>query len=204
MLNRSPAQLVPKLLFAFLALLLLKASAVAQQEVVTFDPGSTTVDFTLNDVLHTVHGTFKLKSGMIRFDPATGAASGALVVDATSGDSGNKSRDRKMHREILESDKYPEIVFIPQKVSGSIPAQGRSQVAVQGMFRMHGSDQPLTLTVPLTIDGSQLIANTQFLVPYQVWGLKNPSTFILRVSDNVQINIAANGRIAGEQARAVK
>lgn len=169
---------------------------IAQQErVVTFDPANTTVSFTLGDVLHTVRGTFKLKSGSIRFAPETGAASGALVVDATSGDTGNQSRDKKMHREILESDKYPEIVFTAQKVSGSIPAEGTSQVNVQGMFRLHGSDHPLILTVPIAIHGNEVTANTQFDVPYQSWGLKNPSTFILRVSNKVRIVIAANGRI---------
>ncbi len=194
-----------RVFFGIMALLLADAAAMAQkQQVVGFDPVSTTVEFTLGDVLHTVHGTFKLKSGVIRFDPVTGVASGALVIDATSGDSGNKSRDKKMHRDILESDKYPEIVFIPQYVFGSVPAQGRSQVSVQGLFRMHGSEHPLTLIVPITIKGNQLSANTQFLVPYQSWGLKNPSTFILRVSDQVQINIAANGRIALEQASLAK
>jgi len=200
MSNRSTGQLLPKLLLGTVALLLLAGTAVAQQEVVSFDPVETKIDFTLSDVLHTVHGTFKLKNGIIRFDPKTGAASGALVVDGTSGDSGNKSRDKKMNRDILESAKYPEIVFIPQHVSGSVPSQGTSQVNVLGIFRIHGSEHPLTLTVPLSIHGNQVGANMQFVVPYQAWGLKNPSTFILRVSDKVQINITVNGHLTLQQA----
>lgn len=205
MSKRLIGRLLPKVLLGMMALLLADAAAVAQkQEVVSFDPAGTTVNFTLADVLHTVHGTFKLKSGLIRFDAVTGVASGALVIDATSGDSGNKSRDQKMHSDILESGEYPEIVFVPQHVFGSMPAQGRAQVSVQGVFRMHGSEHPLTLTVPITVNGNQLTANTQFLVPYQSWGLKNPSTFILRVSNQVQINITANARIAHEQASLAK
>jgi polyisoprenoid-binding protein YceI len=202
MSNMQPGgHLLPKQLLGILAALVLTASASAQQqEIISFDPNKTKVEFTLGDVLHTVHGTFPLKSGIIRFDPATGAASGALVVDATNGDSGNKSRDRKMERDILESERYPEIVFVPKKVSGSIATQGRSQVEVQGVFRMHGLEHPLILTVPISIDGDHFTANTQFIVPYQSWGLRNPSTFILRVSDKVQINIDANGRIVEQQA----
>ncbi len=204
-LNGRSRTLLAKLLFGILAVLLTAGTVAAQQEeVVTFDSSNTKVEFTLGDVLHTVHGVFKLKSGSIRFYPATGAASGALVVDATSGESGNKSRDKIMHRSILESAQYPEIVFIPQKVLGSAPAQGQSQVNVEGMFRMHGSDHPLTLTVALSVNGDQVAANTQFIVPYQSWGLKNPSTFILRVSDKVQIGISANGHIAKEHARGAK
>jgi hypothetical protein len=36
----------------------------------------------------------------------------------------------------------------------------------------------------------------KFLVPYVKWGLKNPSTFILRVDDKVTIDVHAVGQIA--------
>jgi polyisoprenoid-binding protein YceI len=177
---------------------LLATGAFAQQQVINFDPNRTKVEFTLGDFLHTVHGTFKLKSGNIRFDSATGAASGALIVDASTGESGNKSRDKKMHADVLESRTYPEIVFIPRRVVGHVPQQGSSQVTVEGVLRMHGSERPMTLNVPFSIDGHQVTANTRFDIPYETWGVKNPSTFILRVSNKVQIDIAANGSIAGE------
>jgi polyisoprenoid-binding protein YceI len=69
------------------ALLLAIAATVlpAQETALQFDPAQSHVEWTLGDVLHTVHGTFKLKRGAIRFDPSTGAASGELVVDAASG-----------------------------------------------------------------------------------------------------------------------
>src|SRR5512140_2042495 len=77
---------------------LLATTAYAQEAVLELDPAQTQVAFKLGDVLHTVHGTFKLKSGTIHFDPATGHASGQVVVDATSGDSGTHGRDHKMHK----------------------------------------------------------------------------------------------------------
>ena len=83
----------------------------AQDVVVNFDPAATQVDFTLGATLSTVHGIFKLKSGQIDFDPATGKAGGAVILDATSGNTDNSSRDKKMHGEILESAKFPEIAF---------------------------------------------------------------------------------------------
>src|ERR1700686_2361186 len=109
----------PLLLLLALALAAAGASSVAAQDLtLELDPAHTTIRFTLGDVLHTVNGTFKLKSGTIHFNPGTGTASGSVVVDVTSGDTGSNARDRKMHKEILESAKYPEATFTPTKVSG--------------------------------------------------------------------------------------
>src|ERR1700693_2959755 len=77
------------------------------------DTSNSKVHFTLNTTLHTVHGEFTLKRGSIQFDPDTGKAAGEMVVDATTGQSGNASRDKRMHKEILESNSFTEVVFCP-------------------------------------------------------------------------------------------
>ncbi len=146
-------------------------------------------------MLHTVHGTFKMKSGIVSFDPKSGTASGVILVDATSGESGNQTRDKKMHKEILESQRYPEITFTPQRVTGNLVPNGNSTIQVQGLFHIHGSDHDLTLSIPVKISGDTVKVSTSFVVPYQDWGIKNPSTFLLRVENNVQVNVSAAGRI---------
>jgi polyisoprenoid-binding protein YceI len=171
------------------------SKAGAAETVVEFDPGQTTVEFKLAGGFHNVHGTFKLKEGTIRFDPATGAASGALVIDAASGNSGNNSRDSRMHKSILESQKYPEIAFTPRHVKGQIALQGDSQVEVEGTFNIHGADHALTLVAKVNAQDGRLTAVTHFAVPYVQWGMKNPSTFILRVSETVDIDIHASGSV---------
>jgi polyisoprenoid-binding protein YceI len=169
--------------------------AMAQEAVLELDPAQTQVSFTLGDVLHTVHGVFKLKHGIVKFDPATGHASGMVVVDATSGDSGSHARDHKMHKDILQSAQYPEITFIPQQVQGQVLPQGDFKVQVLGTFTMHGSSHPLALVIQAHLAGEQLTADTQFTIPYVSWGLKNPSTLFLRVNDTVDIAIHAAGQI---------
>jgi polyisoprenoid-binding protein YceI len=104
------------------------------------DPANTRIEFTLAATLHTMRGTFALKSGIIHFNPSNGAAGGLVVVDATSGDTGNTGRDRKMHQEILESQRYPEITFTPTRMSSKVEPEGDSKVQVDGIVRLHGSD----------------------------------------------------------------
>ena len=175
---------------------LLAAALAAQETVVQFDPVKTQVTFTLADVLHTVHGEFKLQRGEIRFDASTGVASGSIVVDATSGNSGSNARDSRMHKNILESKKYPEITFTARHVKGQLPASGDAQIEVEGTFHIHGADHPLTLVAKVK-NGANLDVQTHFQVPYVQWGMKNPSTFLLRVGDTADIDIHGIAHVQG-------
>ena len=180
-----------------LALILLACAAapgaprVTGEIVVELDPTQTEIHFTLPDVLHTVHGTFQLKSGTIRFDPATSTASGAVIVDVTSGASGSAARDRKMHKDVLESQRYPEAVFTPGRVEGRFASEGVTELQVHGLIKIHGAEREMMFQTRVEIKGDQLIANLHLVMPYTQWGIKNPSTFILRVSDKVQLDIRA-------------
>jgi polyisoprenoid-binding protein YceI len=171
------------------------SAAHAQETTVNLDSAQTTIEFSLDTTLHTVHGTFKLKSGHITFDPATGKAGGEIIVDATSGDSDNKSRDKKMHQEILESQKYPEIAFTPQGVKGAVNSQGSSQVEVSGVFRIHGQDHDFTMGFSVQpLSGNKIQASTHFSVPYVQWGIKSASTFLLHASGVVEIEVRCSGQ----------
>jgi polyisoprenoid-binding protein YceI len=181
--------------FAGLAALVVAPASRAQESTVQLDPAQTKIEFLLDGNFHTVHGKFALKSSTIRFDPSSGKISGAIVVDATSGDSGNSGRDKKMHREILESAKFPEIVFTPTQFTGTVAAEGNSKVEVSGQFRLHGQDHDVKLPIDVKADGKGMQITTHIEIPYVQWGLKNPSNFLLRVSDKVAIEIEAAGRV---------
>jgi polyisoprenoid-binding protein YceI len=181
-------------IIAFMLSILL-ASAAAQQSEIKLDPVKTHVDWTLGDVLHTVQGTFQLKSGTIVFDAKTGEATGQITVAASSGNSGNNARDSKMKKEILESVRYPDVVFVPKHVSGYIPGQESSTVQVTGSFTIHGGTHELTLTLPIVVKNTSVEAHTKFDVPYVDWGMKNPSTLFLKVDKTVQISISAVGEL---------
>jgi polyisoprenoid-binding protein YceI len=170
-------------------------AAAAQDVAFQLDPQRTTVNFTLSDVLHTVHGTFHLKQGSLLLDPASSKLTGEIVVDANSGDSGSGMRDRKMHREVLDTDRYPEIAFRPDRVDGAVLPQGKSSVRVHGIFSIHGADHELTVPAEVEMSSDQWRAKLHFAVPYASWGMKNPSTLFLRVSESVDIDLATAGTV---------
>lgn len=183
---------------ALLVSLLLAAQPAGQTRRVTvhLNPAKTQIRWTLTDVLHTVHGTFALESGAVVFDPATGAAQGEVVVQTASGASGDEMRDRKMKRDILETQKYPEAIFRAEKVRGRLEPGGTSTLMVDGTFTIHGSSHPLTLAIQAQMEsGDQVTATTHFAIPYVAWGMKDPSTFVLRVQKRVDVDVTAVGTV---------
>ena len=149
----------------------------------------------VDSTLHAVHGTFNLKSGILRIDPTTGKASGKIIVYATSGDSNNSSRDEKMHKVVLESSKYSEIVFRPTMLDGKLAPSGPSDVQLHGVLSLHGGDHDLIVPVRAEIAGDQWKGSTKFQVPYIQWGLKDPSNFLLKVKPNVEIELELAGSL---------
>jgi len=175
---------------------MLTITAMAADYHLELAPETTRISWTLGDVLHTVHGTFKLKRGDIHFDPESGKASGEVVVDAASGESGSGARDSRMQKNVLESTKYPEVWFAPDRVEGKVGLTGTSTVTLHGVFKIHGAAHEITVPAQVTAQGSQLAAIIKFDVPYVAWGMKDPSTFILKVSKSVEIEVQARGRVA--------
>jgi polyisoprenoid-binding protein YceI len=171
-----------------------------REVILNLDPAQSKLQWTLGSTLHTVHGTFRLKRGAVKFDPASGSASGEFVADATSGESGNESRDKKMHREILESGRYSEVIFRPNRIEGKVLAQGSSSVEVRGTFLLHGSEHELTVPVEAQRNGKSWKGSAKFSVPYIQWGLKSPNTFLLKADPAVEIELELSGTLEGAVA----
>jgi polyisoprenoid-binding protein YceI len=153
------------------------------------DPAKSAVQFTLGALLHTVHGTFRIKSGAVRFDPNSGKASGQISVDVRSGNTGEGTRDRQMHANVLESERFPDAVFSPDRINGRLASSGASDVEVHGMLRIHGRDHEMTIPVRVQMQNASVTARAKFTVPYVSWGMRDPSTFVLQVAKSVDVDV---------------
>lgn len=173
-----------------------QSSAAAHEIVLQFDPAQTKVHWTVPSSLHTVHGTFALKNGTVRFDPATGQAAGEIVVLVTSGDSGNDSRDKRMHKEILESAKYPEAIFRPRQIEGQVAPAGGSDVKLLGKISLHGGEHDIIALIHAELAAEHWKGTASFDIPYIDWGLKDPSNFLLKVKPVVNVELDATGTVS--------
>jgi polyisoprenoid-binding protein YceI len=163
---------------------------------VVLDPAQTEIHWKLSGGLHSVHGTFKLKSGEFLFNPKTGIAEGEILVDATTGESGNAARDKRMQDEVLESNRYPAIFYHPTEIKGPFKTgQGTQELTGEGTFNIHGADHPIELPLKVQMSADTVTATTRFTVPYVAWGMKNPSKYLFRVGKQVEIEVSAKGTI---------
>ena len=172
--------------------------AVAAQSLsgtLELDPAKTLVEFRLPGTLHATHGKFKLAHGTIKADLATGEASGSIVVDARSVDSGIEARDDRMKSSVLEVQKYPQITFTPRHVDGKLEQDGQFHAKLDGILAIHGASHEIVTEVRGRVVANTLTAACHFSVPYVDWGMEDPSLFFLTVAKQVEIDIATEGRI---------
>jgi hypothetical protein len=100
-----------------------------------------------------------------------------------------------MHQEILESGRYPEIIFRPDRFEGKFAPEGPSTVQVHGTFVLHGGEHEMTVTAQGELAGDHWTSRAKFGVPFVDWGLKNPSNFFLKVSHTVDLDVELRGKL---------
>jgi polyisoprenoid-binding protein YceI len=179
----------------------LQGTPVAPNEVkLEVDPGQSKVHYTVDSTLHTVHGTFELKKGSeVHFNPDNGEVGGEVAVYATSGDSGNGARDARMHKEILQTQKYPDAIFRPQQIEGKVAREGVSDVKLHGVMLLHGTEHEMEAVVHAEVAGDHWKGTAKFEVPYVAWGIKDPSNWLLKVKPVVNIELEMAGTATGRK-----
>jgi len=77
-----------------------------------------------------------------------------------------------------------------------VSLSGESHVQIRGSVKLHGSQHKITIPADIQVAGDQLTASLHFAIPYVEWGLKDPSTFVLRVEKKVDVVIHVAGSLS--------
>lgn len=178
-----------------LAALSLGTAAPAAEQTLELDAARTTIGFALGATLHSVAGELALVEGRIRFDAATGAASGEIALDAASASTGLALRDRNMHRDVLGSERHPRIVFRAQGLRVLRRDSASAEIELEGRLDMHGQERPLVIPARLAASDGRIAIEARFRVAYVDWGMQDPSTFVLRVDRFVDVTVRSEGRL---------
>ncbi len=180
------------------ALEALAPAAHAEPFRLVLDPAATEISFTLGARFHTVRGRFALAAGELAFDPDTGAASGEIRVDATSGDTGIDRRDHVMHEDVLDSAHHPLLVLRPERIEVKRRSADALAGTLFGSFEVRGASHPISLAFEGTRSGERARVTVTFDVPWVAWGLPNPSNVLLSVDDTLAVSVSAAGTLATE------
>lgn len=174
----------------------LPASTLAQHQTFTVDPTASQVKMTLNTTHEVVNGTFHIQSGSVGFDRSSPRMSGLIIVLPDSGKTGNSSRDKKMHNDILRVAQFATITFAPKSYAGTIAPSGDSTIQASGVFTLLGTPHDLTIPMQIHLDGSKAAAKAHFVVPYVQWGLKDPSFMFWKAEHDVTIDLNLVGQVS--------
>jgi len=175
----------------------LAAPAAAQTLTFDLDSQATRLTFGFGATLHSVDGTIQVSAGKIQLELATGKASGEIVIDMTSAQTGNERRDKKMHEKILETARYPQAVLHVERVDGELHREGRSEIQLHGTLDFHGASHVIALPVVAIAKDDHVTASGMLTIPYVEWGLTDPSVFLLRVEKAVKVEVHAVGKVSG-------
>ena len=116
------------------------------RRVWTFDPGYTTVEFTIRNLWYKVRGRFGVVEGTIVLDEEDiSRSSVTATIKADTIDTRNKKRDAHLLlREFLDVESFPAIEF---KSSSVRRGQDRDSLDVEGTLTVKDKTVPIALAV---------------------------------------------------------
>jgi polyisoprenoid-binding protein YceI len=134
--------------------------------------------------------------GEIHFDPAHIEKSTMHLViraDSLSVTDNISDKDRRdiegdMRAKVLETDKYPEIIFDISGVTVNKTEGGQSNVTLNGELTLHGVTRPQEVPATLAVTGDMLRAFGEFPLRQSAYNIKSISAVGggLKVKDEVK------------------
>ena len=157
------------------------------------DARNSELTWELPATLHTVHGHVPEFSGSVDAAPGEHAdwtITARIVVKAAAMVTGNASRDRNMREKVLETDRFPEIVFDARRIRADLsrfkPGE-RFTAEVEGDLTIHGKAAPVRVPVDVSVSAESVTLQGFFPLSWKQYGLNDPSFGIVTVKDPLKV-----------------
>ena len=94
-----------------------------------------------------------------------------------------------MRNDVLETSRFPEIVFEAANPSLSQGGVGLYWANITGKLTLHGVTQPQQITAQVSVSGNQLSASGEFTVRQSSYGIKPVSVAggTMKIKDDVKV-----------------
>lgn len=128
---------------------------------------------------------------VLKADGTIDSTASIFVVQAASIQSDHSQRDNYMRRNILQTDTYPTVTFVPKELKGlpePLPSSGLVEFQVTGDLTIRDVTKSVTWDVTGTIQGDQAtgVATTSF--PFAEFNLPQPSVpIVLSIVDKITL-----------------
>ena len=141
-------------------------------------------------------GTTKTVTGtlVIQSDGKVVSDQSKFVVDLSTLSSDSGMRDNFIKRNTLQTDAYPDAVFVPTAAEGlpaPLPASGDVSFKLIGDLTVRGVTKQVSWDVQGKIAGNDLTGTATTALKFEDFGMNPPKTMMaLSVEDNIKLEIA--------------
>ena len=136
----------------------------------------------------TITGAVVVENGVIK--PSK------ITVDLRTLKSDESRRDQQMHRQGLESDKYPFAEFSLEKADAKLPADGTEvSLKLSGTMKVHDTEKPFTFDAKASLKGDTLVIHADQSFDMTLFGMNPPSIAgMLTVNPGVKLHVDFTGK----------
>lgn len=173
-------------------------------------PGKNEADYRVREQLARMNfptdavGKTSSVTGQVVVSPDSSIDSSAskFTVDATSLQTDQAMRDNFVRRNVLQTDQYPQIVFVPTQVSGlpaTLPASGDVSFKLTGNLTIRDVTKPVTWDVTGKINNGEATGTATTSFTFEDFNITQPRVpVVLSVADKITLEMTLDLQQAGK------
>ncbi len=133
-------------------------------------------------------GVVELSEKMEESSLTMAIQSASLKVQSDVSEKDRIEIERMMHEQVLQSDRYPQIVYTCSRVTASSAGDGQYWAALNGQLTLHGVTKNMTVSARVTANGDSLKASGYFSILQSDYQIDSISVAggTLKVKDEVK------------------